>query len=131
MEIEKVKELTKAKKNNRWFAIEFKSEKNGYKKTTRTVVKLMKYKSKNNGEDKPQKQNNDIHLTQNLIFNTNTQKTRLQVFLTKCPNHKPHNVYEYQGKEITKEEYYAGTGKKPSNITEMFTINVENIIAIY
>ena len=131
MTTEKVKELTLSKKKGAWFTIEYKSEKNGYVKTTKSIVRLIPYKSKNNGEEKVKKANNDIHLTENLIFNTNTNKTRLQVFLTKCPNHKPKSVYEYLGNEITKEEYYEGTGKKPSNITEMFTINVENIIAIY
>ena len=119
-------------KRGRYFAITYKHTYGEYAKTTRAVVRLADYYKVTGKEPKldTNKVSNDKHLGNNLIYNSNTGKTRLQVFLTNNPNHKPHSVYEYQGNEISKDEFYGNVNKKPSNISVMFTIDVESILAI-
>ena len=123
----------------KYFHLVFAKEKEGYKRTTTTIVRIVKYantkKAKErraNNPSKPQKVNeSDKYLGNNLIYNENTQKTRLQVFLTNCKYHQPKSVFEYNGQEISSEEYYQGTNTKPSNPTELMNINIEEIVAIY
>lgn len=125
--------------NGKYFHLVFAKEKEGYKRTTTTIVRIVRYantkKAKErraNNPSKPQKVNeSDKYLGNNLIYNENTKKTRLQVFLTNCKYHQPKSVFEYNGQEITSEEYYQGTNTKPSNPTELMNINIEEIVAIY
>ena len=143
MKLTTIQEILKTKKRGQYFTIVYCKAIGDYTKTTTTTVRLVDYnnvkavkeaKAKKLMENPTQQQtspkkSNDTHLGNNLIYNANTNKTRLQVFLTN--HHKPHCVYEYQGNEIDRETYYEGTHEKPSTPSIMFTINIDNIIAIY
>lgn len=123
----------------KYFHLVFEKVIEGYKRTTTTIVRIVNYSNtkkakerKANNPSKPSKVNpSDKYLGNNLIYNENTQKTRLQVFLTNCKYHQPKSVYEYQGQEIGCEEYYEGTNTKPSKPSELMCINIEDIVAIY
>ena len=133
MTLQEIQEKLSAKKRGAFFTIVYKKFYGDYSKTTTTTVRLANYysvvkKEPKQGEKKP---SNDKYLGNNLIFNENTQKTRLQVFLTNCKYHAPKNIYEYQGKEITSVEFYENVNKKPNNISVMFTIDINDIVAIY
>jgi hypothetical protein len=133
MTLENVQKILSEKKRGTYFTIVYKSTYGEYAKTTTTTIRLCNYYNvvKKEPQQGAKKSTNDKYLGNNLIFNENTQKTRLQVFLTNCKNHTPRNVYEYQGNEITSVEFYEGTHKKPSNVSVMFTIDINNIVAIY
>ena len=134
MKTNELQKILETKKRGHFFTLVYRKEINGYVKTTTTTVRLVDYASvvgkTINVENKPSKPSNDIHLGNNLIFNKNTGKTRLQVFLTGNPHHKPHSIYEYQGNEITADEWYEGTGKKPSVPTLMFCLDVNEIVMV-
>jgi len=126
-------------KGGKYFHLVHTKVKEGYKRTTTSIVRVVKYantkKAKerraNNPTQAPKVNPNNKYLGDNLIYNENTQRTCLQVFLTNCKYHTPKSVYEYQGQEITSEEYYQGTNTKPSKPTELMNIDIENIVAIY
>lgn len=124
-------EKLNAKKRGTYFVIVYSKLINGYKKTTRTVVRLCNYASvvKKEVTTGTKSNSNDVYLGNNIIFNKNTNKTRLQVFLTK--HHKPHVSYEYNGADIDSDTYYENSGDKKSTPTVMFSINIENIVAVY
>lgn len=145
MELETLQNILKTKKRGQFFTIIYQKVIGDYTKTTTTTIRLVDYNNvKKVKEQKAKKElenptkttststpkkSNDIHLGNNLIHNTNTGKTRLQVFLTN--HHKPHSVYTYLGNEIDKETYYNGTGEKVSTPDIMFTITIDNIIAVH
>ena len=136
---QEIQEKLNAKRKGTYFKIAFRKVKGDYSRTTTTIVRLVKYantkKAKERALNNPNKVSkanpNDKYLGNNLIFNENTQKTRLQVFLTNCQYHKPHSVYEYNGKEISSEEYYEGTNTKPSTPSELMCIDTSEIVMIY
>lgn len=129
---EQVQNILNTKKRGTYFTIKYSKKYGDYNKTTTTTVRLANYYHvvKKEPKSDTNKVSSDKYLGNNLIFNENTQKTRLQVFLTNNPHHKAKSVYEYQGEEITKEEFYQGTNKKPSNVSVMFTIDIADIVAI-
>ena len=141
MTLEQVQTILNTKKRGQFITITYKKVLGDYVKTTTTTIRLVDYNNVKAVKEKKalegpkttitgaKKPSADQHLGNNLIYNANTGKTRLQVFLTN--HHKPHCVYEYQGKEITKEQWYNESGDKQSTPTIMFSINIENIIAIY
>ena len=142
MELETLQKILETKKRGQYLTITYQKVLGDYVKTTTTTIRLVDYnnvkevkemkalKGNNggNGNDAPKKPSNDKYLGNNIIFNVNTQKTRLQVFLTK--HHTPKCVYTYQGKEIDKETWYAESGDKQATPKIMFSINIENIISI-
>ena len=133
MTLQEVQEKLSSKKKGQYFTIVYKKVYGEYSKTTRTTVRLADYYKvvKKEPLQGTKKNTNDTHLGNNLIFNENTQKTRLQVFLTNCKYHQPKSIYEYQGNEITAIEFYEGVNKKPSNVSIMFTIDINDLVAIY
>lgn len=133
MTLQEIQNKLNSKKRGTYFTITFKKNYGEYAKTTTTTVRLANYYKVVGKEPKQdtKKNTNDKYLGNNLIFNENTQKTRLQVFLTNCKNHTPKNVYEYKGNEISAVEFYEGTNKKPSNISIMFTIDINDLVAIH
>ena len=133
MTLNEIQEKLNAKRKGTYFTIVYKGIYGDYSKTTTTTVRLCNYYHvvKKEPQQDTKKVSNDKYLGNNLIFNENTQKTRLQVFLTNGKYHTPKSVYEYQGNEITSVEFYEGTHKKPSNVSVMFTIDINNIVAIY
>lgn len=142
MTLEQTQEILNQKKRGQFITITYQKVLGDYKKTTTTTIRLVDYNNVKKvkemkalkGETQKEtitgekKQSADKHLGNNLIFNENTGKTRLQVFLTN--HHKPHCIYEYQGNEISQDQWYAESGDKKSTPSIMFTILVENIIAI-
>ncbi len=129
---EQVQNILNKKRKGTYFTLTYKKNYGEYTKTTTTTVRIANYYHvvKKEPQEGAKKVSNDTYLGNNLIFNQNTQKTRLQVFLTNNPNHKAKSIYEYQGEEISKEEFYEGTHKKPSNVSVMFTIDIAEIVAI-
>ena len=123
---ELLKKLSTIKKY-RWFHVVYTSTINGYKKTTTSIVRFADYKKADGTMNEPKKTN----LSEYIMHCENTGNTNLQVFVTNCKNHKPHSVYEYMGKEISKEEYYEGSHKKPSSPSQCFYLTIDNIVAIY
>ena len=122
-----------------YFTVVYQKVIKGCKKLTTTTVRLVNYSSTPKGKeaalknaDKPKNANtHSEYLGNNLIYNTNTQNTLLQVFLTNNPHHRPHSIYsKVNGDEITKDEWYEITGKKPSAPDTMFTININDIVMI-
>lgn len=140
MQTIELQNILATKKRGHFLTITYRKEINGYVKTTTTTVRLVDYNSIKSVKEKKAQQplvenkqpkvSNDVYMGNNIIFNKNTGKTRLQVFLTGNPHHKPHSVYEYQGSEITADEWYEGTGKKPSTPTIMFSIDVSEIVMV-
>lgn len=145
MTLEQTQEILNKKKRGQYLTITFRKVLGDFVKTTTTTIRLVNYNNVKAVKEKkalkgekttitselkntPKKPSADKYLGNNLIYNENTGKTRLQVFLTN--HHKPHCVYEYQGQEITQDEWYAESGDKKSTHDIMFTINIENIIAI-
>lgn len=128
-----IQEKLSAKRKGTYFTLMYRKHYGDYTQTTTTTVRLANYYHvvKKEPATSAKKNTHDIYLGNNLIFNENTQKTRLQVFLTNNKYHHPKSVYEYQGSEISVEEFYEGSGKKPSNVSVMFTLNIEDIVAIY
>lgn len=137
MTLNEIQLALSTKKRGTWFTIVYKKVIGDYAKTTTHTVRLVNYYSVANKESQKEPQqgakkvSNDIHLGNNLIYNLNTHKTRLQVFLTKCHNHKPHSIYEYQGNTIDKEQFIEGTHYKSSAPSMLYTIDISNIVAIY
>ena len=133
MTLQEIQEKLSAKKKGTYFTIKYRKHYGDYTQTTITTVRLANYYHvvKKEPQEGAKKNTNDKYLGNNLIFNENTQKTRLQVFLTNCKYHLPKSVYEYQGQEISVEEFYEGSGKKPSNVSVMFTLNINDIVEIY
>ena len=111
------------------FRIIYQKNINGYKKITSQVVQLGDYYLKT-GKPKPtiKKPTNDIYLGNHMTYNMNTGRTRLQVFPQ--ADHKRYVSYEYNGEDIDMETYYANSGDKVSAPTIVFSIDIENIIAI-
>lgn len=144
MTLEQTQTILNTKKRGQFLTITYHKVLGDYVKTTTTTVRLVDYNNvKAVKEQKAakglkttittqsttiKKPSADKHLGNNLIFNANTGKTRLQVFLT--GHHKPHCIYEYQGHEIDQEEYYTNSGDKQSTPTIMFSIDIANILAI-
>ena len=133
MTLQEIQEKLSAKRKGTYFTLTFKKHYGECSKTTTTTVRLANYYHvvKKEPQEGTKKNTNDKYLGNNLIYNENTQKTRLQVFLTNCKYHQPKSVYEYQGEEISVEEFYERTNKKPSNVSVMFTIDINDIVAIY
>ena len=133
MTLEQIQEKLNQIKKGTYFTIIYKKSYGDYTKTTKIVVRLANYYNvvKKEPLQGAKSNSSDIHLGNNLIYNTNTNKTRLQVFLTNCPYHKPQSIYEYQGNEIDKDTFYQGTNKKPSNVSVMFTLDINDIVAIH
>lgn len=146
MTLEETQAILNTKKRGQFLTITYQKVLGDYKKTTTTTIRLVDYnnvkavkemkkakgidpskplKSTITGEKKPSA---DKHLGNNLIYNENTHKTRLQVFLTN--HHTPHVIYEYQGHEIDQEQWYAESGDKKSTPSIMFSITIDNILAI-
>lgn len=144
MTLEQTQEILNTKKRGQFLTITYHKVLGDYVKTTTTTIRLVDYnnvkevkekkalqglkpinKTQTNDSSKP---NANKYLGNNLIYNVNTGKTRLQCFVTK--HHKPHCVYEYCGQEITKDQWYAESGDKQSTPTIMFSVNIENILAI-
>ena len=141
MEIKELQEKLQAKKRGQFLTITYKKVVGSYSKITTTTVRLIDYASAigkkvvNKTENSQNKPSNDVHLGNNLIFNQNTGKTRLQVFLTKCKNHKPHSIYwkldeDGVNEQITAEEFYNGTGEKRQEPTLMFCVLTDNIVKV-
>lgn len=142
MTLEQTQEILNQKKRGQYLTITFRKVLGDFVKTTTTTIRLVNYNNVKAVKEKKalkgekttitneltKKPSADKYLGNNLIYNENTGKTRLQVFLTN--HHKPHCVYEYQGQEITQDEWYAESGDKKSTHEIMFAINIENIIAI-
>ena len=137
MELNTLQTILNSKKRGQYMTITYEKVMGAYTKTTTTTIRLVDYNNvaevkakKALQAEKPAKKTNsaDKHLGNNLIYNANTGKTRLQVFLTK--HHKPHCIYTYNGNEIDKDTYYANSGDKQSTPSIMFTITIDNIIAI-
>ena len=133
MKTQEIQDILKTKKKGTYFTIVYRKHYGEYTQTTTTTVRLANYYKvvKKEPQESTKKNTNDVYLGNNLIFNQNTQKTRLQVFLTNCKYHQPKSVYEYQGQEISVEEFYEKSGKKHHNVSVMFTIDVNDIVAIY
>jgi len=133
MTLQEIQEKLSAKRKGTYFTLTFTKHYGECSKTTTTTVRLANYYHvvKKEPQEGTKKNTNDKYLGNNLIYNENTQKTRLQVFLTNCKYHQPKSVYEYQGEEISVEEFYKRTNKKPSNVSVMFTIDINDIVAIY
>lgn len=142
MELETLQNILNSKKRGQYLTITYQKVLGDYKKTTTTTIRLVDYNNvkavkemkaakgidPNAAKPSTKKLSADHYLGNNLIFNVNTQKTRLQVFLTN--KHKPHCIYEYQGKEISQDQWYAESGDKKATPSIMFSINVDNILAI-
>lgn len=135
MELTKLQKILSKKHRGAYTTIVYiKDNGNGYVKTTKTTIRLIDYRATHepsanaNGASRA---NNDIHLGNNLIYNQKTKKTRLQVFLTHCRLHAPQSTYTFNGKPITKEEYEEANPKKSKPLaSDLFTINIENIVSI-
>jgi len=132
MELNQLQKILSTKKRGTYFTITFKKEINGYSRTTTTLARLANYGAVAKKEPSEIKSNgNTEYLGNNLYYNKNTGNICLHIFPTKNPNHKPHSVYEYMGNAITREQYYEGTHKKPSNgQATMFSININDIVMV-
>jgi len=141
MTLEQTQEILNQKKRGQYLTITYHKVLGDYVKTTTTTVRLVDYHNTKAYKEKmalkepkttissqPKKPSADKHLGNNLVYNENTGKTRLQVFLTN--HHKPHCIYEYQGKEITKDQWYNESGDRQSTPDIMFSIDIANILAI-
>jgi hypothetical protein len=139
MTLEKLQETLNTIRRGTYFHLVFKKQYGEYVRTTKTIGRLVKYANTKKAKERkalnPTKETktnpNNQYLGNNIIFNTNTQKTCLQVFLTNCKYHKPISVYEHLNEEITMEEFYEGTNKKPSEPSELMNIDINDIVAIY
>ena len=143
MELQSLQNKLNQKKRGQFLTITYQKVIGAYKKVTTAVVRLVDYnnvkavkekkalkygntqKQTITGEKKPSA---DKYLGNNIIFNENTGKTRLQVFVTK--NHKPHSIYTYEDNTIDKETYYLNSGDKENNADIMYSVNIENILMI-
>ena len=143
MTLTTLQKILNSKKRGQFLPITYRKPLGDYEKTTTTIVRLVDYNNvkavkemkkakgidlNQNTTTMPKKPSADKHLGNNIIYNENTGKTRLQVFPVN--NHKPHCIYTYQGNEIDKDTYYAESGDKQSNPSIVYSINIENIIAI-
>jgi len=142
MELETLQNILNSKKRGQYLTITYQKVLGDYKKTTTTTIRLVDYNNvkavkemkKAKGYDpnatikEPTKPSANKYLGNNLVYNENTGKTRLQVFLTN--KHQPHCIYEYQGKEISQDQWYAESGDKKATPSIMFSVLVENILAI-
>lgn len=141
MTLEQTQTILNTKKRGQFITITYHKVLGDYVKTTTTTIRLVDYNNVKQVKEKkalqspkttiatqPKKPSADQHLGNNLVYNSNTGKTRLQVFLT--GHHKPHCIYEYQGQEIDQETYYANSGDKQATPTIMFSIDIANILAI-
>ena len=137
MEVKELQEKLQAKKRGQFLTITYRKVIGKFSKQTTTTIRLIDYasvsgKTPSNSQSKT---SNDIHLGNNLIYNQNTGKTRLQVFLTKCKNHKPHSIYweetdNGEKEQISAEEFYENTKERKSEPTLMFCILTENIVKV-
>ena len=114
--------------------IQYRGGENGYEKTTTMIVRFINYyhmKSflESGKTPKAPNPNETTIIPHILTYNKNTNKYYVHVYPTK--HHKAHSTYTFNGKEITKEEYYQGMKKKPSKPSPVFTISAENVIAIW
>jgi len=134
MTLTEIQKILSKKRRGTYMRITYEKTYGDYHKITNAIVRLINYSSlksvqtQSNGEKKvnPNKQ----YLGNNLIHNTHTGTTCLEVFVTNGKYHKPRSVYEYMGEEITKEEFYNGTKQKPRQVSTLYTINIADIIAI-
>ena len=114
--------------------IKYRGGENGYEKTTTMVVRFVNYYATKDFKESgrtPKSPNPNVEtlIPHILTYNKNTNNYHVHVYTTN--HHKAHSTYTLNGKEITEEEYYEGTKKKPSKPTSVFTINAENVIAIW
>lgn len=137
MEIKELQEKLQSKKRGQFLTITYKKAVKNCVKYTTTTVRLVDYASVSGKTplNSQSKTSNDIHLGNNLVYNQNTGKTRLQVFLTKCKNHQPKSHYweiteNDVMEQITAEEFYTKTGEKKSEPTLMFCILTDNIVKV-
>ena len=106
---------------------------NGYVKETTMVVMLVNYyntkeaKQANRQPSAPKAYENTI-IPHILKTNTNTGNTLVMVHTTE--KHKSHSKYWLNGQPITKDQYYVGTGKKPSAPTHTMSIRLSTIKSI-
>ena len=142
MKNNEIQNILNQKHRGAYLTIIYRSEHNGYAKTTKTTIRLVnvkntkayieRYGEPKQLEEKPSKPSNDIYLGNNLIYNQKTGKTRLQAILTQNKRHHPHSSFERleTGDLVSAEEYYEQSGAKHHNVDLMFSVLVENIVAI-
>lgn len=115
-------------KRGRYFVLEYITTKNGLKKAVRGVFRFVKYENIK-GVVKVGKTNpNEQWLSKDLVYNTNTKKTYLQLATT---NHKNKCKYYNGETEITKAEYEL-VNKPRTNATKpvVIRLDIENIVRI-
>lgn len=132
MELERLQDKLNHNKKGRYFTITYVKVYGDFTKTVTVTLRIAKYSSVAKKDPETIKKNpNDIYLGNNIIRNVHTGKTRLQVFLTKSKTHKPVVHYHYLDQEISKEDFYQGSGQKPSKAPDtMYNIFIETIVAI-
>lgn len=111
------------------------TEKNGFKKITRCVVRFVNYysikeiKERAAIESKPREYERVI-IPHILKENTNTNNILLLCYTTK--KHKAKSKYFYNDIEITEDQYYTGINEKKRvyKIDNIFTVKLCDVVAL-
>lgn len=109
------------------------TNKNGFRKLTRIVVRFVNYyniksviEKGTSGEQKARDYEEQI-IPHVLKVNHNTNNTLLMVYKTN--HHKAHTTYYHNDEEISEDEYYLGINekKKKQSDTPLFMFKLEEV----
>lgn len=112
------------------------TNKNGYVKETKMAVRFIDHYNtkefKASGKTPRQPSANETAIIPHVLkYNANTGNTLLVAHTCSNSKARPSSKYFFNGKEISKEEYYNGIGEEPKTYnTNTFTFTLDTIKSI-
>lgn len=118
-------------RKNQYTHIKYQSVNGDYRKETEMVVRFVDYSHIKGvvvaGKPNP----NETHITDEIVYNSNTNQYYILINTTGCDNHKPSSKFYYQDNEIDRQTYeVANPPRKYNKPLVIFKKNIKDIISI-